>query len=74
MDKVKPEWKLEGRKSVLEDSKSVFAQHPNDNTYVCLMRKNVVEIFTELNECTYAWKGLLDLVESSDIEYKERHK
>lgn len=74
MDKVKPEWKLANRKSALENSDTVFKQYPDDETYLCLKRKNVLGAFTELNDCSYAWKGLLDLVESSDVEYKEKQK
>ena len=72
MSQVKPEWKIKDSK--LDTSAQVFSQYPSDSTMLCLTKKNVVMLYGEINDCTYARKGLYNLIEAADVEYKEKHK
>ena len=65
LDYVNPEWEMP-KASFLENTDHVFKQDKDDGNYVCLKRTNIIELFYELNMCTYARKGLLDLVHKAD--------
>lgn len=62
------------KENPLEDNSALFKVLPGDDSHLCLPRQNIMEILGELNRCTYARKGMLELIKVADKDYKERKK
>lgn len=52
----------------MEDNAHVFKSFAPDDTYLCMPKRNILEMLEEINRCEYARSSLLNLIKAADAK------